>query len=105
MSYKNIWNGILQFSDDQNEKKLLSDLISNEASFASLEKPHKNVTVSVAGQHNLNIDLMWPVSRVFFFSTDNEEEYQSVKNSDWKCFYAGDAELSWNDIKSQIKEK
>lgn len=105
MSYKDIWNGILQFSDDSYEKELLETLMKNEEAFVGLEKPRKNATFNVAEQHNLNVDLMWPASKVLLFSTDSKEEYLAALGGDWMCFYTGDSKLTWNEIKTSIKEK
>ena len=105
MNYKDIWKSLLQFSDNQNEIKLLDDLIANEDEFSAMEKPRKNATFSSVSKHNLNVDLMWPSSKVFLFSSDSEEEYQAAKDADWLVFFTGDENLTWEDIKKNIKEK
>lgn len=105
MSYKDIWNSILQFSDNQNEIGLLNDLINHEIVMENLEKPNRNATFSIGDKHNLIVDLIWPKSKVMLFSADNEEEYHLVERTDWKSFLSCDENVSWEDIVKEIKEK
>lgn len=103
-SYKNIWNNLLQFAENKHERDLIKELIAHADSFTGLEKPRSSATFSVSGIHNLGADLIWPKSKVMYFSGDNEEEYGFAKNSDWICILASDESVTWDDVKNKIKE-
>ncbi len=104
-AYDMIWKNLLQFADDDHEKLLLNNLIENSGLFEKTEKPRTGAAFSIAGKKNLAVDLIWPDSKVMYFSSENEEEYCAAKDGDWKCFFAGDESLTWEIIKESIKEK
>lgn len=103
-SYKDIWNNLLQFAEHRHEIALVNELIAHADSFEDREKPRSGATFSVSGIHNLGVDLIWPRSKVMYFSSDNEEEYGFAKNSDWICILASDESVTWDEIKNMIKE-
>ena len=49
-------------------------------------------------------DLYWEKSGVAFFTADNEDCYLAAKNSDIRCFYSLDAELTPESILNLLKE-
>lgn len=105
MNYRQIWSNIAQFSDNNDEIKLLTELMEKEALFNKLELPHKNATFSMGENINLNVDLLWPLSKTMYFSADNQEEYQLAKRSNWNCIFGCDSSITCDDIVKHIKEK
>ena len=103
--YEAIWKTLLQFADSDHEKALLNNLIANADSFIKTEKPRTGAAFSISDKKNLIADLIWPDSKVMYFSSENEEEYLAAKEGNWKCFFAGDETVTWELIKESIKEK
>lgn len=102
-SYDGIWRNVLQFVDNDHEKNLLLSLIENAMAFDEVEKPRSGATFSISGERNIGVDLIWPNSKVMYFSGENEKEYNIAKDGDWKCLYAGDRSITWETIRDCIK--
>ena len=104
-NYKDIWKNILQFSDDEAEKEILRTIITHVAEFDRKEKPWSNATFDVAGEKNLGVDLVWPKSKIMFFSADNEDEFNLAKNSDWRCFCSKQSPFLLEELITKLKEE
>ena len=66
-------------------------IISSSNMFAGKEKPESECDFSIAGESDVyTCDLLWRKSKVMFFTSTNEDDYEVAKNSDWKCFYSMD---------------
>lgn len=101
MTYDDIWESIIKWLDDDNERKVLEDYVNNSLLFANKEKPETDCDFIIAGEdETYTCDLAWRKSKVLFFTSVNEEDYNAAKGSDWKCF------LSLNGTTAQeiIKE-
>ena len=105
ISYREIWNDLKSWSDEEKEITLLSDLAKADKEFSRKEKPHKDCQFWMNGKANQCIcDLYWEKSGVAFFAADNEDCYLEVKNSDIKCFYSLDEETTPELILNSLKE-
>lgn len=102
-NYKDIWKSILQFSDDEEEREILRTIIVHVAEFNGKEKPWSNATFDVDGHKNLGVDLIWPKSKIMFFSADNEDEFNLASNSDWRCFCSKQSPFSLEELLANLK--
>lgn len=106
VSYKSIWENILQWVDDKAETSLLKELKDNDNLFLNKEKPMQNCTFILSdGTDQYQCDLIWKHSKVAYFSSDNEDAYLLAMNSDWHCFWGNDASLKPDIIAAAIKER
>lgn len=108
--YSDIWAEVSDNSKDEFEKSLFNDL--KKLNFEDKEKPSSRVTVTLGKDILGTADdyycrLFWKKSNVVYFSADNYEEYEAVKDkTSWKCFCGNDKSICAEDIiKSIIKEE
>lgn len=104
-NYDEIWKNLLQFTDDIREQEVLKTLIDNAEAFNNKEKPRSGAAFCVSDLINLDVDLVWIKSKIMYFSKENEEEYLAAKEGDWKCFFAGDEEFTWEVLCNHLKEE
>jgi hypothetical protein len=86
--YDEIWQLILQWSNDDNEKKLLADLKTRSDIIKDCEKPISDLNFSI-GDVEYSCELIWPHGNMIYFSADNKEGYDAAKKSGWICIYGG----------------
>ena len=105
ISYREIWNDLKSWSDEEKEITLLSDLAKADREFSCKEKPHKDCQFRMSGDtEQYACDLYWEKSGVALFTADNEDCYLAAKNSDIRCFYSLDAETTPESILNSLKE-
>ena len=91
MKYTEIWQQLKAWLDNDAEKAIIDGIISSSNKFAGKEKPESECDFSIAGESDVyTCDLLWRKSKVMFFTSTNEDDYEVAKNSDWKCFYSMD---------------
>ncbi|MFZ2258427.1 MAG: DUF1998 domain-containing protein [Clostridiaceae bacterium] len=104
VSYFDIWKDHLQWSEHEVEQRLLSDLLSRSSDFLSKEKPLQDATLWITENENeLQCDLLWKNSKVMFFSSENQDNYELAKNSDWICFSGLNEDLTVDMLNSSLK--
>lgn len=104
VSYGEIWSALLQWTDNPTEKALLTELISHVAEFDGIEKPIQDCEFYIAGKaDSYKCDYVWRKAKVMLFSAVNDEEYEAVKQTDWKCFLASDETVNWRTILSALE--
>ena len=106
MSFADIWQYALDNTDGscRRETELLSVLISASLGAPVDEDPlfGEVVNLVISGEE-IDTDLIWERAKVMVFLSDNEENYLKAKNSNWKCFYTNDPNVTANDILTSIK--
>lgn len=103
--YIEIWDGILQWTDNENEIHLLEVLIDKAEALVNKEKPWKNVSFKEEAEEKTYVcDLLWKKSKIAYFTADNNDGIQILKKSGWTCFSGKDTKLSAKKIISAIKE-
>lgn len=105
MSYSDIWNEMLKWSDAEKERILYKEMLSQVEIFVNCEKPISDGKVRVIESgEELVVDLIWKNSKVLFFTTENESSYEVAKLSDWKCFCATREKIEAIMIYDALKE-
>lgn len=104
--YKKIWKQLLLYTENDQERKLISQLSEEKARFAGKEKPFLDCAF------NLGIDgeeyeaaLLWPKSKVMLFTEETKDCYETARASDWTCFLAGDESLTPELLAEVLKEE
>lgn len=102
--YSEIWKGLKQWADRQQEKELFDALIDKSSLFDGKEKPLQDGSFVVAGDTNqYSCDLMWIKSKVMLFTDENAMEYETAHNSNWQCFISGDEALTPEILANAIR--
>ena len=105
-SYGEIWRGLKEWSENETEVKLLTDLENQSDRFSQKEKPHQDCQFQVTGRNEVfKCDLFWKKSQVALFTTDNEECFECAKETQIKCFYAGDVRLTADSILNALEDR
>lgn len=87
MSYNEIWEEMRRWSETEKEKIFFAEMIKNSDDFLNSEKPINDGTVKIIETNEeIQVDLIWKNSKVLFFLYDNKENYEKVKDTDWKCY-------------------
>lgn len=102
--YSEIWNNIKDNADDSVERKLILQLLANVNSFLGKEKPFEGCVLNIEN-YKYEADLVWKKSKIIYFSSEHDDEYQAVKDKGWTCFYGADKNTKADDIINAIKEK
>lgn len=103
-SFINIWSNIKQWSDNENEMKLLDALITESAKFNCKEKPIGECEfITFSSNTSYKASLLWKKSKVMFFSSEQQEDYDVAKKSNWKCFIGSDETLNVDDILKNLQ--
>lgn len=106
MSLSDVLNSIKEWSGDDNEVRLLDELMLKVECFEGKEIPRQDCMFRVVNNsESLKCDLMWIDSKVALFTEDNEECYNIALNSDWTCYSLTDATVTADEIISVIKER
>ena len=106
--FSEIWEDLKLNSSDQNEIQLFEKL--KQLNFTKKEKPASKVIVTIGksifgNDDDYQCELLWKKSKVAYFSADNSEEYQQVKDkTSWKCFCGNDITLKPETIKDSLME-
>lgn len=104
-NYKDIWNSLRPWLNDEKEIALLDELEKNE-SFSQKEKPYANCIFQISGDSEQYMcDLFWKESDVAFFTSDNEDGYLAAKDSNIQCFYSSDSTVTPEKILEALKER
>jgi len=97
---------MLQFSENDEERDFLEQLISHEHEFRMKERPCQGGTFQITGNSDYyTADLIWKKSGVLFFLSENEEEYRLAKETEWKCICATEKNDDWNDLLNILMER
>lgn len=87
MPFSEIWKEVKRWTETQDEKSFLDLLIQKSDELLNCEKPINNGNMKIIEiNEEIQVDLIWNNSKVLLFLSDNEENYEKVKRSDWKCF-------------------
>lgn len=106
MSFIEIFDYFMQFTENSIEKKNLQTLIDSSNLFERKEKPFRDVSFSFLDQEeSFAADLLWIKSKVALFTSDNIESFSACKNSDWKCFFIADGNFDLDSLINNIKEQ
>ena len=107
--YSEIWDELLSHAIEDNEKKLLEEFKTIDCN--SKEKPTVNVTVTLGKDiygtaNDYYCQLLWKKSKVAYFSADNSDEYDQIKDkTSWTCFCGNDTNLSANTILQSLSKE
>lgn len=104
--YSDIWKYLSVWSDVEKEKDMLSELARMSTCFSQKEKPYSDCTFRInENNEQYKCDLFWEMSKVAFFTSDNEECYLAAKDSDTQCFFSMDRTTTPNRILNALKER
>lgn len=104
-SYRDIWESLVVFSDDENEIMLLNELAKRSSEFSSLAKPRQNCGFAVAGDtEEYRCDLLWQDKKIALFTADREEDYRVAKETDMICISLVDPGTTVEGIIDLLKE-
>ncbi len=104
-SYEDIWNNLLEWTDNEKETELLRNLITNSALFSDKEKPFMSTTLlNPLTQEEYVCDLIWKKSKIVYLSSENSDLVDAIKNGGWSCFCGADINLTVDEIISLILE-
>ena len=105
MSYLEIWNSLAEFSDNEHELAMLTELSTWSSELSAVEKPKQNTSFRVVGgKETYNCDLYWPNRKTALFTEDNKEGFEMANKSDYFCIYLGDEKETAERIISILKK-
>ena len=96
------------FSENENEKKIIKQLKEKKALFENKEKPFRECSgKSSLSDSSLQCDLVWFDSKVIYFSAEDEEDYETIRayNKDWQIFCGSDESFNVDDFIKAIGDK
>lgn len=103
MSYSEVWNELKTWSEDDNEKIKLDQLINKSQILYYTEKPICNGSLRIIeSNEEIKADLIWKNLKILLFLTDNAEDYEKAKDSDWKCLLLSDEETTSDSIINEL---
>lgn len=89
MTYAEIWDYLMQDTDDPDEKTAISDL--KRIFPESKEKPFYESSIKIVESgHSIKTNLLWKKSKVALFLSENREKYKMAQMTDWKVFCTSD---------------
>lgn len=90
MTYAEIWDYLLQDTEDADEIIAITNLKSLFTE--DKEKPFYQGSIRfVENGQSIKADLLWKQSKVALFLKENKDDYELAKASDWKVFCLEDA--------------
>ena len=107
-SYLDIWNYLEDYSENENEKKIIKQLKEKKSLFENKEKPFRECSgKSSLSDSSLQCDLVWFDSKVIYFSAEDEEDYETLRayNRDWQIFCGADESFNVDDFIKAIGDK
>lgn len=103
--YSDILGNLLAWSEDDNEKILLNELIEKSSLLNGKEKPVKNgVLINLSTQEEYTCDLIWKQSNIVLFTSENKDVYDDVQKGNWKCYCLSEKGLTVDEIIRTIAE-
>ena len=104
-AWKDIWKTVAgQTAGGTEERQRLESIAGSAELFAGKEKPYYDCEFTANGE-DCFCDLLWPKSRVLFFTSENRESYEAATAAAWRSFYAGDGDLTAQLIADALKEE
>lgn len=104
-AYIDIWDNLLQWSDDEKEQKLLNELIEKSPSLANKEKPVKNgVLKNPVTQEEFVCDLIWKRSKIALLTSENKEVYEDIQKGNWTCYCLSEEDNNVDEVIRNIAE-
>lgn len=92
-AYSDIWNSMLSWSSDDNEKKLLNELINCEMN--NVEKPVMNGTLlNTENYEECICDLIWKNNKTVYLLYENEYLREKIERGGWTCICGSDENIS-----------
>ena len=107
-SYLDIWNYLEDYSENENEKKIIKQLKEKKSLFENKEKPFRECSgKSSLSDSSLQCDLVWFDSKVIYFSAEDEEDYETLRayNKDWQIYCGADESFNVDDFIKAIGDK
>lgn len=107
-TYADIWKNLIEYSDNENEKRLISEFLKNIESFDGKEKPYRDCSgKTFLSDSLLQCDLVWFNSKIIYFSAAYYDDYTTAKNCerDWHFFCGADETFNVEDFMNMIGEK
>ena len=107
-SYQEIWDYLEEYSENENEKKILKQLKDKKSLFENKEKPFRECSgKSSLSDSSLQCDLVWFDSKVIYFSAEGEEDYETLRayNKEWNIFCGADESFNVDDFIKSIGDK
>ena len=100
-THKTIWNDLAKWADDDDEKELYIS-IANDQRFEGLEKPFQGCTIQLnkSDREQYQCSLVWKNAKICFFTLDEDDDYDAVKDHGYSCFYYSDENLVDNLLKA-----
>ena len=104
VSYNEIWDSLMQWSENEEERRKLKEIIDRSSELERKEKPLSGCEFMLSGFPEMySCDLIWKRSKVAFFTEENECDCKVARESDWKCFCSTD-DFSVDELFERIKE-
>ena len=105
MPFREIWEMLLPWLDNTDEKERIEHFAECESSFDGLEKPYANCQIRILPDlEELECDFVWLKSKIALFTSNNEDEYQKALETDWTCFITTDPELTVEKIVKKLRK-
>lgn len=99
-----IWTNTATSTDDSEEHRKILEFADFSSLFETKEKPYSGCTILIDGVE-CSCDLLWRKSRVLFFTSETIDDFDAATRTDWKCFNAGDINLSAQMIADALLEE
>ena len=101
-SYSDIWDYVMDETDDENDCELFLSLKCQSA--FNVEKPIFGETIVLGEERiNINTDLLWKKSKVLFFFADNISEYNKALKTGWHCVCVAAKKITANELLNMIE--
>ena len=107
-TYADIWKNLREYSDNENEKRLISEFIKNIESFDGKEKPYRDCSgKTFLSDSALQCDLVWFKSKIIYFSAAYHDDYTTAQNCEreWQLFCGADETFNVEDFINIIGEQ
>ncbi len=98
-SYTDIWNNLLEWSSDDAEIKLLSDLASKANMLSNKAKPIMNGTMFNPLTHEeYSCDLIWQKAKLIFLTAENKDITTIIEEGGWRCLCSSSPDLTADEV-------
>ena len=101
MSYSEIWDYLMQDTEDSGEVQVISDL--KKLFQENKEKPFYEGSIRIVESGlGIKTNLIWKKSKVALFLSENRDGFEKAKTTDWKVFCTSE-ELNPTDMVAAVK--
>lgn len=106
IAWTDIWGGIREIAESAKEEEMVDRFIRDAEKFSAKEQPRQDCEFMISDNQEVFVaELLWPKSKVAYFSADNMEGFEAASLTGWHCFTGAHSDVTSDMLLSVLINK